>query len=148
MKNYRRFEYEDRCQLYALVKRGLTQEESAAALGFSQGTVSRELKRNRGKRGYRFKQAQSKTAHRQHAVRQLARKLTNVLRRRIERKLRHTFKQRDITKAVKAVVAAGVQIERVEVDKDGRISVVMAKPIGSAAASGNELDNWISTHAD
>ena len=59
-----------------------------------------------------------------------------------------TFKQRDITKAVKAVVAAGVQIERVEVDKDGKISVVTAKPIGSAAASGKELDNWISTHAD
>ena len=88
MKNRRRFEYEDRCQLHALVKRGLTQEEIAAALGFSQGTVSRELKRNRGKRGYRFKQAQSKTAHRQHAVRQRARKLTNALRRRIERKLR------------------------------------------------------------
>src|ERR1019366_811816 len=86
MKNCRRVEYEDRCQLHALVKRGLTQEEIAAALGFSQGTVSRELKRNRGKRGYRFKQAQSKTAHRQHAVRQIARKLTNVLRRRIERK--------------------------------------------------------------
>jgi len=88
MKSYRRFEYEDRCQLHALVKRGLTQEEIAAALGFSQGTISRELQRNRGKRGYRFKQAQNKTAHRQHVVRRRSRKLTTALRRKIERKLR------------------------------------------------------------
>jgi ATP-dependent exoDNAse (exonuclease V) alpha subunit len=59
-----------------------------------------------------------------------------------------TFKQSDITKAVKAVVAAGVQVERVEVDKDGKISVVTAKPTESATASGNELDRWMAKHAD
>jgi IS30 family transposase len=88
MKSYRRFGYEDRCQLHALVKRGLTQEAIAEALGFSQGTISRELRRNRGKRGYRFKQAQGKTSHRQHAVLRRPRKLTRRLRRMIERKLR------------------------------------------------------------
>ena len=88
MKNYRRFEYEDRCQLHALVKRGLAQEDIAAALGFSQGTISREFRRNRGKRGYRFKQAQNKTACRQRVVRRRARKLTTALRRKIECKLR------------------------------------------------------------
>ena len=53
-----------------------------------------------------------------------------------------TFKQRDITKAVKAVVAAGVQIERVEVDKDGKIIIVTAtQPMESAgSASRNEWD--------
>jgi hypothetical protein len=39
-----------------------------------------------------------------------------------------TFKQRDVTRAVKAIVAAGVQIERVEVSKDGKIVIVTAKP--------------------
>jgi hypothetical protein len=38
-----------------------------------------------------------------------------------------TFKQGDITKAVKAVVAAGIEVARVEVDKDGRIVVVAGK---------------------
>jgi hypothetical protein len=37
------------------------------------------------------------------------------------------FKQRDITKAVKAVAAAGVEIARIEVDRDGRIVVVAGK---------------------
>tara|TARA_B100000949_G_C14181587_1_gene407728 strand:+ start:52 stop:951 length:900 start_codon:yes stop_codon:yes gene_type:complete len=41
-----------------------TQAEIAEAIGFSQSTVSKELSRNRGKRGYREKQAQSKAAER------------------------------------------------------------------------------------
>jgi hypothetical protein len=43
-----------------------------------------------------------------------------------------TFRQRDVTRAIKAVVAAGVDVLRVEVDKDGRIIVV--------AAQGNQND--------
>jgi hypothetical protein len=34
-----------------------------------------------------------------------------------------TFKRRDVTAAVKAVVAAGVTVARVEIDRDGRIAV-------------------------
>ena len=37
-----------------------------------------------------------------------------------------TFKQRDATAAVKAVVAAGCKVARVEVEKDGKIVVVVA----------------------
>jgi hypothetical protein len=37
-----------------------------------------------------------------------------------------TFKQRDVTKAVKAIVAAGVHVERVEIDQAGKIVVVTA----------------------
>ena len=39
-------------------KAGNTQSEIAQALGFSQGTVSKEQKRNTGKRGYSEKQSQ------------------------------------------------------------------------------------------
>jgi hypothetical protein len=51
-----------------------------------------------------------------------------------------TFKQSDVTKAVKAVVAAGVHVARVEVDKEGRIVVVA----GCAAApeEGREGNEW------
>ena len=39
---------------------------------------------------------------------------------------RCTFKQRDVTAALRAAAAAGVAVARVEVDKDGKIVVVMA----------------------
>ena len=36
----------------------------------------------------------------------------------------YSFKQRDVTRAVKAVVAAGLAEERVEVDRDGKIVII------------------------
>ena len=69
MSKYRRITYEDRCQIYALSKRGASQESIAGLLGVSQSTVSREMHRNRGQRGYRFKQAEAKVKHdRQYGV--------------------------------------------------------------------------------
>ena len=58
MRTYRRITYEDRCQIHALRQAGITQAEIGKVLGVSQGTVSRELSRNTGQRGYRFQQAQ------------------------------------------------------------------------------------------
>ena len=89
MSTYRRVTYEDRCQVYALSKRGASQESIASILGVSQSTVSRELRRNRGQRGYRFKQAEAKAQARQ-AIRSKPRKLTALVRRKIEMKLRQT----------------------------------------------------------
>ena len=40
----------------------------------------------------------------------------------------YSFKQRDMTRAVKAVVAAGLAVARVEVDKDGKIVIVPGTP--------------------
>jgi hypothetical protein len=37
-----------------------------------------------------------------------------------------TFRQQDVTRAVKAVVAAGVGIARVEIDKTGKITIIAA----------------------
>ncbi len=52
-----------------------------------------------------------------------------------------TFKQNDVTRAVKAVVAAGVEVARVEVDKDGRIVVVAGKSVPDEGRGGNEWDS-------
>ena len=62
MSKYRRIRYEDRWQIYALSKRGASQESIARILGVSQSAVSREMRRNRGQRGYRFKQAEATAA--------------------------------------------------------------------------------------
>jgi predicted transcriptional regulator len=40
MSKYRRIKYEDRCQIYALSKRGSSQESIAEVLGVSQSAVS------------------------------------------------------------------------------------------------------------
>ena len=74
MSKYRRITYEDRCQIYALSKRGTSQESIAEFLGMSQSAVSREICRNRGQRGYRFKQAEAKAQARR-AIRSKPRKL-------------------------------------------------------------------------
>jgi hypothetical protein len=39
-----------------------------------------------------------------------------------------TFRQADVTRAVKAVVAAGVDIARIEIDAAGKIVIVTGKP--------------------
>jgi hypothetical protein len=40
-----------------------------------------------------------------------------------------TFRQQDITKAVKAVTRAGVNIARIEIDRTGKIAIIaMAEP--------------------
>jgi len=42
-----------------------------------------------------------------------------------------SFKRRDVIRAVEAVKAAGISIARVEVDKDGKIVVVVGKPLST-----------------
>jgi hypothetical protein len=37
-----------------------------------------------------------------------------------------TFRQQDVTRALRATVAAGIAIERVEIARDGRIVIVTA----------------------
>ena len=52
-----------------------------------------------------------------------------------------TFRKRDVKTAVEAVVAAGVEVARVEVDKDGKITVIAAKPCGDQ--QGNPWDEAV-----
>lgn len=51
-----------------------------------------------------------------------------------------TFRQQDVTRAVKAVAAAGVHIARIEIDKAGKIVIVPGKPQEPATAQEDELD--------
>jgi IS30 family transposase len=74
--------------MYALRKAGKTQAEIGQALRFSQGTISRELARNAGRRGYRFQQAQRSAQARQQQIRHQPRTLTSQIRRAIARQLR------------------------------------------------------------
>lgn len=56
--SYHQLTQEQRYQIYALKKTGHTGTEIAEVIGVHKSTVSRELRRNRGGRGYRPQQAQ------------------------------------------------------------------------------------------
>jgi hypothetical protein len=51
-----------------------------------------------------------------------------------------TFKQGDVTKALKGAVNAGLSVKRVEIDKDGKIIVFTGDMLPSAV-TGNEWDS-------
>lgn len=62
---YRRLREEDRHIIYRMRKAGNRQEQIANILGYSQSTISKELSRNCGQRGYRPKQAHKMSSLRQ-----------------------------------------------------------------------------------
>ncbi len=53
-----------------------------------------------------------------------------------------TFRQSDVTKALKATVKAGIAVQRVEIDKNGKIVVVTAtsQDAGGEKPERNEWD--------
>ncbi len=55
---YTQLTQEERYQIYALLKAGLNQTEIAMILERHKSTISREISRNTGLRGYRPNQAQ------------------------------------------------------------------------------------------
>jgi IS30 family transposase len=57
MRTYHQLTQEQRYQIYSLLKMGHNQTEIAECIGAHKSTISRELRRNRGQRGYRPQQA-------------------------------------------------------------------------------------------
>lgn len=58
MRHYTQLTEHQRYQIYALMKAGHNQTETARIIGVHKATISREVRRNRGLRGYRPRQAQ------------------------------------------------------------------------------------------
>ena len=54
---YHRLTQQERYQIYALLKEGLSLSAIGNNIGKNKSTISRELKRNTGQKGYRPKQA-------------------------------------------------------------------------------------------
>ena len=62
--SYTQLTQEQRYQIHSLLKMGHNQTEIAVCLGIHKSTISRELRRNMGLRGYRPKQAHQKALSR------------------------------------------------------------------------------------
>jgi IS30 family transposase len=84
---YRRVTHEDRLGIKAFLDAGLNQSQIADKLGFDKSTMSREMSRNRGGRGYRPKQAERLSQERQE-YRWRPRKMLPEMIGRIEEKLK------------------------------------------------------------
>jgi IS30 family transposase len=87
-KGYNHLTYDKRCQIKALLKRGFSQKEIAEDLGVHQSTISREIARNSGGRGYRHKQAQEKTEERRREKSKQRRKMKPDISFFVESKIR------------------------------------------------------------
>ena len=85
MRTYKQLTQEQRYQIYVLMKMGHYQTEIAKCIGVDKSTISRELKRNHGQRGYRPKQAHSLAMSRR---RQGQRRIQSVTWALIEAKIR------------------------------------------------------------
>jgi len=86
MKQYTQLTEHQRYQIYALMKAGHHQNETAAVLGVHKSTISRELRRNRGLRGYRPRQAQRLAQARREG--RFRHRIPAALWRRVETRLR------------------------------------------------------------
>jgi transposase, IS30 family len=78
MKSYQQLTQDLRYQIYAFLKAGFSQSRIARELEVDPSTISRELKRNRGGRGYRPKQAQHLAESRRKAKDNATRITTNT----------------------------------------------------------------------
>lgn len=95
MRHYTQLAEHQRYQIYALMKAGLNQTEIAENLGVHKATVSRELGRNRGLRGYRPKQAQRLSRSRRAACQ--GPRIPSWLWRRVDRWLRDEWSPAQIS---------------------------------------------------
>lgn len=92
---YRQLTQEQRYQIYACMKADWSQQNIAAEIGVHPSTISRELARNRGGRGYRPKQAQQKAEERkQHHV---ARRISPQIWKLIESYVRQDWSPEQIS---------------------------------------------------
>ena len=64
ISHYHHLTRDQRCQIYALKTTGMSQKKIAKRLKVDTSTICRELKRNQGKKGYRFQQADKLASNR------------------------------------------------------------------------------------
>ncbi len=95
MSHYTQLTREERYQIYALKTAGHNQVDIAKVIGRHKATVSRELARNRGLRGYRPKQANSFAENRRQA--KSTPRITSDSWVRVERLLREDWSPEQVS---------------------------------------------------
>jgi IS30 family transposase len=86
-----------RCQIKALTSTAVSMRQIAKILGVSPSTISREIKRNSGQRGYRIKQADSDARTRRSQASQTPKKMTNGFVVHLDAMLRNDWSPEQIS---------------------------------------------------
>ena len=60
---------------------------------------------------------------------------------------RSSFRQHDLTRALRAARAAGLEVSGYEIDPVTGKIIVTTKSPGGEAPVGNDLDKWMAAHA-
>jgi IS30 family transposase len=95
MKTYTQLTREERYQIYVLKQADHRQSEIARILGRDKGTISRELQRNRGLRGYRPRQAHRLALERR--VAKLRPRFSGVVWRQVEDLIRQDWSPEQVS---------------------------------------------------
>jgi len=83
-RSYTQLTYDERCQIYALKRSGKSSRAIGLQLQRDPETIRREIRRNSGSKGYRYKQAQEKSHLRRIVASKGAYKMTEGVKRSIE----------------------------------------------------------------
>jgi transposase, IS30 family len=110
--SYRRVTWEDRIQIKALSQASIKAEEIGRQLGFDRSTIYRELRRNRGRKGYRPQQAQTKAEERQE-WRSQPRKMVAEMVRTIEKLVRLKWSPEQISNRLEIEGRSSVSYETI-----------------------------------
>ena len=111
MKEYQQLTEEERIEIYALLQAGKKQCEIAKALNRNGSTICRELRRNRGQRGYRAKQAQRKASDRRKKPRTV--KMTSKVVKYVEKRLKQEWSPEEISGRMEREIGTKVSHERI-----------------------------------
>lgn len=111
MKGYKQLTRERRYQIYALKKEHHNQLEMARNLGVDKSTISRELKRNHGQRGYRPKQADELAGERKQ--RRVTARITDVQWQQVEKLLGQDWSPEQIAGRLKLERQPTISHERI-----------------------------------
>ena len=109
---YQQLTQDQRYQIYAFLKAGFSHSHIARELGVDPSTICRELKRNRGQRGYRPKQAQQFAEARRQAKANATR-ITNETWQMVEADLRKDWSPEQVSGTRKARGESAPSHERI-----------------------------------
>jgi transposase, IS30 family len=127
---------EQRCQIYALLQSSHSQAHIARTVGVAPSTISRELVRNTGERGYRFKQAHEKASQRGKEASDKPRKMTPDLVELVEEKLTQEQWSPDQTAAVWRRMASPLSATSASISMTGVSSIFTSVSAAKNTTSG------------